>query len=168
VTAPRCPYCRMEIKAEEVRNYQIFEGWAAGCDSKGCPGELDDGKRSPKKADAIKKALEASHPSTQPASTGAAQIKATLEEVHRNIQEGRKRRIGDVWFDDAELHVRSALALLVDFSRSHDALVEALKKHGSHAHSEGPMCERAKHSEYPCTCGLDAALKAATGGENGG
>jgi hypothetical protein len=33
-----------------------------------------------------------------------------------------------------------------------------LKKYGNHYRGPGEMCELLKHSDYPCTCGLDAAL----------
>jgi hypothetical protein len=35
----------------------------------------------------------------------------------------------------------------------------ALEKYGSHSPADGsPICERSKHSDYPCTCGFEAAL----------
>lgn len=34
----------------------------------------------------------------------------------------------------------------------------ALRAYGCHVHAPGPMCERAKHSDYPCTCGLENLL----------
>jgi BMFP domain-containing protein YqiC len=38
-------------------------------------------------------------------------------------------------------------------------LTEALEKYGSHSPADGsPICERSKHSDYPCTCGFEAAL----------
>jgi hypothetical protein len=33
-----------------------------------------------------------------------------------------------------------------------------LRKYGNHYRGPGEMCELLKHSDYPCTCGLDAAL----------
>lgn len=48
-----CPHCDMNIEAAEVRDYQVLKGWAAGCDTKGCPGERDERKVSPRKATAI-------------------------------------------------------------------------------------------------------------------
>lgn len=36
------------------------------------------------------------------------------------------------------------------------ALVIDLEKYGSHLRN--PMCELLRHSDFPCTCGLDAAL----------
>lgn len=38
------------------------------------------------------------------------------------------------------------------------ALEGALVKYGSHIRGPGAMCELLKHSVYPCTCGLEAAL----------
>lgn len=39
-------------------------------------------------------------------------------------------------------------------------LAAKLAEYTSHVHAPGPLCERAKHSDYPCTCGLDGLLAA--------
>jgi chromosome segregation ATPase len=46
-----------------------------------------------------------------------------------------------------------------------DRLRAALRKYGRHSPVDGitPMCERDKHSDYPCTCGFEDALEG--GGE---
>lgn len=42
-----------------------------------------------------------------------------------------------------------------------DAAREALRIYGRHGRNDtNVMCEHMKHSEYPCTCGFDAALAA--------
>jgi hypothetical protein len=43
-------------------------------------------------------------------------------------------------------------------------LLQALRTYGRHGAVGGPICERSKHSDYPCTCGFDAAMAAAERG----
>lgn len=41
-----------------------------------------------------------------------------------------------------------------------EQLQVALQEYGRHGrNSDGIMCERSKHSDYPCTCGFEQALK---------
>lgn len=55
--------------------------------------------------------------------------------------------------------IRTELAADVKSARGErDALRKALEKYGCHVHAPGPMCESAKHSDYPCTCGLAEIL----------
>ena len=40
-----------------------------------------------------------------------------------------------------------------------ERLKEALNLYGRHGRRGGDICESSKHSDYPCTCGFDEALK---------
>lgn len=51
-------------------------------------------------------------------------------------------------------------------AQSRAALVEALRKYARHGVIGGAMCERSKHSDYPCTCGLDEILAAEDDGSD--
>lgn len=66
----------------------------------------------------------------------------------------------DKGFDQQEIH---------DLKAANRALAEALVKFGRHQNNEHGMCTHLKHSEFPCTCGLSEALRAArTGGDANG
>jgi len=38
-------------------------------------------------------------------------------------------------------------------------LFEALKTYGQHRNDSAMLCERLKHSDYPCTCGLEDIIR---------
>lgn len=59
--------------------------------------------------------------------------------------------------------VPDLVATLSQLREENKGLREALAKYGWHGGAPGPICERAKHSEYPCTCGFEAVLASAQG-----
>ncbi len=73
------------------------------------------------------------------------------------------------WEGEAGDHAK-LIALAVNshatLTAENDRLRAALTRYGCHVHAAhmSAMCERAKHSDYPCTCGLDEALKFAQAG----
>ncbi len=76
--------------------------------------------------------------------------------------------VDDMWPDwENELAVSVGEALLQNLSLKKynqlqaevERLKEALKMYGRHGRTDNsPMCEKSKHSDYPCTCGFDQAL----------
>ena len=44
-------------------------------------------------------------------------------------------------------------------------LAKALMTYGQHRNDSDIFCERLKHSEYPCSCGFEAVINKAKGGE---
>ena len=50
--------------------------------------------------------------------------------------------------------------------RSKNLLLQAaLMTYGQHRNDSDMLCERLKHSEYPCSCGFEAVINKAKGGE---
>jgi len=57
---------------------------------------------------------------------------------------------------DVQRLIGQVVELQAEIERLKDALVE----YGTHGRSSNTiMCERDKHSDYPCTCGFEQALK---------
>ena len=59
-----------------------------------------------------------------------------------------------------ECETKSGGILCMELEDQLKAKDEALREYGRHGRrSDGIICEREKHSDYPCTCGFEQALK---------
>jgi hypothetical protein len=88
-------------------------------------------------------------------------VEVVLYESHLAVIEERETDT-KAWRDTAEILAKDIhkyeqqIAALTAHIKE---LTEALEKYGSHSPADGsPICERSKHSDYPCTCGFEAAL----------
>lgn len=81
-------------------------------------------------------------------------LEAKLKESQRMEKEYRN------YTQDLRTKLKDTRAKLKEQAKEIERLKQALKIYGHHSRTDDTtMCEHMKHSDYPCTCGLEQALK---------
>ena len=90
------------------------------------------------------------------ASPTASPLPLTREDIAQFVY-GQTTKVVTVTRAEWDAVANKALAALT-LQEALDRLAAALKKYGQRGYSD-KMCEHSKHSNYPCTCGYDEAIK---------